>query len=255
MSRSIYITTVCALIFTPLVLWGIGVVGAQVMSGTTYQIESDSINFGGGFSASDNYTLKDTLGEIATGESESESFQLRAGYRQLLAVAIAISAPTPVTMDPPIPGVTGGFSTGSTSVTVTTDNPAGYELVIRAESEPAMQGPNGASIGDYEQIGDADFTFATSSTMAHFGFSVVGEDAAARFRHDGSNTCGSGTTNTPLRCWVGLRSSPELVAQRTTSNHPEGRETTFNFQVGIGDAVSQPPGVYIATTTVTALPL
>lgn len=255
MLRSFSVVAICSLLFIPMVLFLTGVSTAQVMEGTDFKIESDSINFGGGFSASESFTLKDTLGEVATGESESETFALRAGYRQLQAVAISITAPPAVGLAPSIPGVTGGFSTGSTSVTVTTDGPAGYELLIRAENSPAMQGPGSATIGDYEEVGDADFIFATSSSMSHLGLSVVGEDAADRFRHDGSNVCGAGSTNTPLRCWVGLTTTLELVARRGSSNHPAGTETTINFQVGIGDMVTQPPGVYVATTTVTALPL
>lgn len=254
MIRSFLAITACTVLTTPLLLGMIGVTDAQVMEGTSYRIESDSINFGGGFSESDNYSLKDTLGEVATGESDSDNFALRAGYRQLQSVAISITAPDAVVMAPSIPGVAGGFSNGSTSVTVTTDNPAGYELLIAAETSPAMQGPNGATIGDYAETGDADFEFATSSTMSHLGFSVIGEDAAQRFLHSGS-TCGTGSANTEFRCWVGLSTSLADIARLGESNHPDGTETTINFRIGIGGNVAQPPGVYVATTTVTALPL
>ena len=226
-----------------------------VMSGEQYSIQTDSLNFGGGFSDSETFSLKDTLGEIATGDSASETFQLRAGYRQLLPVAISLTPPDSVVLDPAIPGVTGGFSFGSTSVTVTTDNPAGYELLIQAAASPALQGPDGATIGDYEASGAADYNFATSSTMSHLAISVLGEDTAQRFLHDGTNTCGLGSVNTPARCWAGLSTSLEPIATRSSSNHPDGRETIINFQVGVGDMVVQPPGVYVATTTVTALPL
>ena len=255
MIRSFFVITIGSVLLTPLAILFTGVSGAQVMEGTQYRIESDSINFGGGFSASDSYTLKDTLGEVATGESASDSFALRAGYRQLQAVAISISAPQSIEMDPAIPGIGGGFSNGSTSVTVITDNPAGYELLISAENSPAMQGPNAATIGDYEEVGAADYEFATSSSMSHLGLSVVGVDAAARFLHDGSSVCGSGSTNTPLRCWVGLRTTLATIARNNNSNHPAGTETLINFRVGVGGAIAQPPGVYVATTTVTALPL
>ncbi len=255
MRRSLSIITICSILSTPLVLLMSTVVTAQVMSGDNFQIESDSLNFGGGFSASDEYAIKDTLGEIATGESESDGFILRAGYRQLQSVFLSMSEPVAVQMSPSIPGVIGGFSFGSTSVTVVTDNVAGYELLIRSESSPAMQGPGTATIGDYEETGVADFEFATSSSMSHFGFSVVGEDVASRFRHNVEEECGSGDINTAFRCWVGLSDSSELVARRSGNNQPDGTQTVINFQVGIGDSVNQAPGVYVATTTLTALPL
>jgi len=54
------------------------------MQSNNYKIEKDSINFGGideGQSAT--YKLKDTMGEIGTGESDSASYIMMAGYRQM----------------------------------------------------------------------------------------------------------------------------------------------------------------------------
>ncbi len=70
------------------------------MQSDNYKIEKDSINFGGtddGQSAS--YNLKDTMGEVGTGLSESASYIMKAGYRQMaeqevLSFAIRNSAET-----------------------------------------------------------------------------------------------------------------------------------------------------------------
>jgi len=52
------------------------------MASTNYQINWDSINYGGSdTSTSDSYTLRDTVGNPAAGASESTSYLLRAGYR------------------------------------------------------------------------------------------------------------------------------------------------------------------------------
>lgn len=52
------------------------------MTSTNYGVEWDSINIGGtDDGASANYGLQDTVGEHATGLSDSESYQLSAGYR------------------------------------------------------------------------------------------------------------------------------------------------------------------------------
>lgn len=254
MYRILLASSFCAITFTPVVLHWSELVTAQVMTGSSYQIESDSINFGGGLSDSDSFSLKDTLGEVATGDSESDNFQLRAGYRQMQAVAISVSSIPSVIMDTPLAGVTGGTSNGSTTITVITDSPAGYEFLIAAESSPAMQGPGEAFIADYAETGDADFRFASSSPVSHLGFSVVSVDASPRFRHSESNVCGAGSINTPLRCWVGLSSTTSPIAVRNESNHPDGTEIRLNFQIVV-DGIIQIPGTYRATSTVTAIPL
>ena len=52
------------------------------MSSENYQIEKDSINFGGtDDGASANYNLDDTMGEIASGDSDSASYSFSAGYK------------------------------------------------------------------------------------------------------------------------------------------------------------------------------
>ena len=82
--RDIITTALSALIITPLVLMLFIVAQAQVMQSTNYQIQSDSINFGGGFSSSTNYALESTAGELATGESSSTNYSLKAGYQQMV---------------------------------------------------------------------------------------------------------------------------------------------------------------------------
>ena len=255
MFRTLTIPLWCAMVFTPLVLVYSGVVFAQAMSGANYQIESDSINVGGAFSESDSFWLEDTTGEVATGFSESDSFELRAGYQQMQAVSIALTQPDSVVMDPSIPGLAGGFSNGSTTLTATTDNPAGYELLFSAASNPAMLNAANDEIADYQPVsGDTDFSFTTGSTDAHFGFSIESTHAMARFLNDGID-CGVGSTNTAQTCWDGLSLIPTAAVRSSSANHPAGTETTIHFRVGVGGDVSQPPGTYVATTTITAVPL
>jgi hypothetical protein len=229
------------------------VAGAQVMESTSYKIQSDSINFGGGLSTSDSYTLESTMGEVATGDMSGDTFNLRAGYQQMTGSFISITAADAVVMTPSIPGISGGFANGSTSVTVTTDSPAGYSLSIRAESAPALV--KGAdSIADYVPTGNPDFEFITDATDSHFGYSPSGEDVAQRFLDNGS-ACGVGSGEVSLKCWDGLSVIDEIIAQSTSGNSPGGTETTVHFRVGVGGSVVQTAGVYTATTTLTALSL
>ena len=229
-------------------------VKAQVMQSTSYQIESDSINIGGGLASSTTYVLEDTVGEQATGQSDSASYSIRAGYQQMHEVYLAISAAADVTMSPAIGGVSGGNATGSTMVTVTTDNRAGYQLSISASNSPAMQ--SGANtIADYAPGVNPEFLFTTGASESHFGFSPEGSDVTDRFKDNGTSACNTGSSETADRCWDGLSTSPALIAESTNSNHPSGTDTTIKFQVGVGGSVNQVPGTYVATTTLTLIAL
>ncbi len=253
MVRQVFVTFGASVLFFPLVFFSLQLSLAQVMESTNYMIQSDSINVGGGFSSSTNYQTESTVGEIATGNSESTNFEIRAGYQQMQQVYISLTGSAAVVLGPTIPGVSGGTATGSTTVTVTTDSLSGYELTIVAESSPAMQ--SGANtIADYAPAGAAaDFTFTTGAADAHLGFSPEGMHVAARYL-DSGGVCGSGS-DTNDRCWDGLSTTPVIIATSPAANHPSGTPTKIEFQVGVGGSVVQPPGVYIATTTITALPL
>ncbi len=252
--RDLFVTAVGALLLTPILLISTLVGYAQVMGSGNYRIQSDSINFGGGLSTSTNYSLESTGGEVGTGESSSASYGLGAGYQQMLNSYLALSAVNAVSLSPSIPGLSGGFSNGSTTFTVTTDNMAGYILTVSAENSPAMQ-KGGDSILDYVPEGnDPDYTFLTGAADAHLGYSPEGVDIVSRFKDNGS-FCNTGSGDTVLACWDGLDVGGETIARRASGNHPEGSTTTLNFRVGVGGSVIQPPGNYIATTTLTLLAL
>lgn len=255
MSKQIFLSSLGLIMFFGVVL--VGHVGAQVRQSTNYQIQSDSINVGGGLGDSASYSLESTVGEVATGLGDSASFSLRAGYQQMQEVYVALSGATNITMNPAIPGISGGEANGSTTVTVTTDSTAGYQLTIESSSDPAMQSPTDI-IADYSPVGaNPDYTFNFGASEALFGYSPKGVDVVSRFLDNGSDTCGGGgSDNTFDKCWDGLDSvTPEAIASGAGPNHPDGATTTLNFRVGIGGSIGQAQGVYIATTTITALAL
>ncbi len=254
MNKDVVVAFVAAVFLTPALIWFTSLAGAQVMSSDNFQIESDSLNFGGGFSASESFDLKSTLGELATGRSDGEEFSLRAGYRQMLEIFISVSEPAPIVMDPAIPGVVGGFSNGSSSVTVITDNAAGYSLQIAAEESPAMQSASNDTIADYVPLSAADYDFELPAGESRFGFSVEGEFANGRFFNDGID-CGVGSLNEPDKCWDGLTTTLTEFAREQNANHPDGTETVLHFRTGVDSGANQAAGVYIATTTITAIPL
>jgi hypothetical protein len=227
---------------------------AQVMQSGNYTMQSDSINFGGGLSSSTNYVQESTAGEIASGDSQSSNYQLRAGYQQMQEVYLSLSATSDISLTPVISGVFGGTSNGSTTLTVLTDSPSGYALTIEASGSPAMVGPGGATIADYVPVGNPDYSFILAPTASRFAFTPEGVDVVGRFKDNGS-LCNVGALNSAETCWDGLSTTPQSIAQRTSPNHPVGSTTTVRFRVGVGSSAGQTPGLYSATTTLTALPL
>lgn len=221
----------------------------QVRTSAGYSIVQDSVNFGGGFSTSSNFTQESTFGEFATGRSTSTNFALQAGYQQNNTVLLSLTGGGNVTMTPDLSGVTGGESDGSTAFVAATNNTAGYQLTIEASNAPAMQ--SGANtIPDYVPDGaPADMNFTTTSGEAHFAFSVSGTDIVDRFRTNGA-VCGAGSSSSTA-CWDGLSTTAEVIASDTSANVPAGATTTISFKVGVGGSVTQAEGVYTATTTIT----
>ncbi len=235
-------------------LYSANYVLGQAMSSGSYRIQSDSLNFGGGLLTSTTYFIQDTVGEIATGESTSTNFKMKAGYQQMQENILSLSVPSSVTMSPSIGGVTGGTANGSTTFTVITDNPAGYMVTIKASSSPAMQSSL-SSIADYVPAGgDPDFTFSIPSNSSAFGFSVEGNDIDQRFKDNGS-VCNIGSGDASDKCWVGLSTSQQTIVSRNSPNHPSGTVTKIKFRAQSGSAHVQVEGTYVATTTITALSL
>jgi hypothetical protein len=250
---SFFQSLVHSILLTFLVVSLLNISSAQVRTSSSYQLQSDSVNVGGGLASSTSYTEENTVGEIATGPSDSSSYLLRAGYQQMQEVFLSLSSIGDVVMSPDLPGLSGGVSNGSTTITVITDSPAGYQLTIKAENAPAMQdGVN--SIADYNAGVDPGFSFITNSSDAHFGFSPESADLVQAFLDDGG-VCNTGSLDSSLACWKGLSTIATVMAEGSGSNHPAGATTTVNFRVGVGSGAGVMAGVYTATTTVTALPL
>jgi uncharacterized protein (DUF1499 family) len=228
-----------------------------VMSSSNYKLESDSLNFGGGYSTSTNYIQESTGGEVATGFSSSTNYILSAGYQQMNTVALSLVPPPSVVMSPSIGGVTGGTSNGSTTFTVTTDDPAGYQAIIQASSSPALVNTSSSTnaFADYSPAGSApDFTFGIAATASAFAFSPQGTDADQRFLNN-TSICNTGTNSTAQTCWDGLSTGAKTIADRTSANSPSGIQTTLYFRAASGTNHIQVNGVYVATTTLTVLPL
>jgi len=231
------------------------IASAQTMTGTDYIIENDSLNLGGGFSTSTTYQMEDTMGETATGASTSTIYRINAGYQQMNETTISLSPASDITLLSAIGGISGGTATGSTSVTVTTDNPAGYELSIKASSSPALVS-NLDSFADYAPVsmGVPDFLFTTAVNSSNFGFSPEGSDIVTKYKDNGA-TCDTSTGDTVDRCWEGLSTANELIAKKVSPNHPGGTQIIIKFSAQSGASHVQTAGNYVATSTITAITL
>lgn len=232
---------------------GSDVIWADLMQSATYKIQSDSLNFGGADSSSTTYKLSDTLGEVATGDSNSATYYMHAGYLQMGENYISISTPSDLNMSS-MGGLAGGSSEGSVSWTVTTDNTAGYSLSLASSTTPALKS-TADSFDDYVPAGaDPDYDFTNGATTSSFGFSPEGTEVSARFKDNGSQ-CNIGTSETTGKCWDGLSTTPKVIAGSTSSNQPSGATASIKFRAESGASHIQTSGDYTATITVTAVSL
>lgn len=226
---------------------------AEPMGSSTYKIQSDTVNFGGFDSSSEIYKLGDTLGELGTGDSNSASYYMHAGYWQMGESYIAISSPADLVMSS-MGGLSGGSSEGTMSWNVLTDNTAGYSMSISATTSPALKSLED-SIPDYTPAGsNPDFNFTNSATESSFGFSPEGSYASPRFKDNGS-VCNSGSLETTGKCWDGLSTIPKIIAGSTSSTHPSGSDVTVRFRAESGIEHIQTSGDYNVTIVVTATTL
>jgi hypothetical protein len=232
-------------------------VAGAAMTGASYKIDSDSINSGGiDESVSASYDLMDTVGEVATGESGSENYNVAAGYRQMEESSVTIGASAQdVVMAPALVGMTGGTSTGLTNITVVTDSSAGYALSIVAADSPALRSPTD-TFADYVPVGAVpDFNLVVNLGQSIFAFAPEGPDVVSRYLNDGSSCGAVGGSSTASRCWDGLATTSRIIAASSFGNVPAGVTTIVRFAGGIGVGRHQDMGDYTATTTVTAVAL
>lgn len=227
---------------------------AFVAESNSYRLELDSLNVGGLYSTSGNFAVEDTVGEIATGFSSSNTYNLKAGYQQMGDGFLALSGPTAVSLSPSLVGTVGGVSNGQATFKVTTDNSAGYSLRVQSLNTPALSsGAN--SFSDYSPVGsEPDFLFSVGSSQSVFAFSLLGLDVDDRYLDNGT-VCGVGALNSNERCWDGFGSSPQIIAGNTGPNVPGGEDTTLLLRAAIGSNKNQASGNYSATIIITAIPL
>lgn len=146
-----------------------GLVLAQSTS-TNYILWDSSVNAGGGKSTSTGYVTFGTVTDVAGAPMESSSFQAVTGFEAIYedpSISFTIS-PTIVTLVPN-PLTPASVSSGTTTLTVSTNGDFGY--VLTAMDMAAAQNQAGEPLAD---VSDG----AVTAGSEEFGIAVSGVDAA-----------------------------------------------------------------------------
>jgi len=122
------------IIVTMLILCPMHVRGA--MSSTNYFIYADSVDTGGGLSASGSYSLQGSVGESPTDFSTSSAYEIRAGYQYMergyLSLEIDVTSLNLGTLS------VSAVNSATTTATVSTDSITGYTLSTTAVSGTSL---------------------------------------------------------------------------------------------------------------------
>ncbi len=178
---------------------------------------------------------------------------------QQVIAETAISAPADVNMSGSIAGVTGNLgapTTGSAAWTVTSNNSLGFQMALKASTNPAMRLDATYNFSDYSPAvaGTPDYTWASpASSAAEFGYTVepaTAADTAAKFRDNGIDTCNIGASNTANKCWYNMSTVDETVINRSSNTSSGGEAETVRFQAE-SNAKYLASGNYAATITAT----
>lgn len=161
---------------------------------------------------------------------------------------------TDITMAPDIAGITGGISSGTTTVAVATNNPAGYTLTIAFSTSTAMVHSNGSDVIPNYKDGNVYHAFTVATGEAGFAFTASSTNVVSALLDSGA-ACGSGSPSNDS-CWVMPTNATNAytLVDRSSATSAAGEETEITFRVGVGNNPSPaiPLGVYTATATLTA---
>lgn len=224
---------------------------AYMMGSSNYRIQSDSINIGGKDNqTSDSYKMRDSIGEVASGDSASSTYKLKAGYQPMQEVYISLASPGNINMN--AINLTQNTSIGTGNAwNVKTDNAAGYILTTNTDQENALSS-GGNQFTDYtETTAGVPETWSVSSAY-EFGFSSYGNDVnTATWGNDTS--CGSGSTPSTNLKYRGF-DNVTAITIASSSGRTSGSGTDTVFCVAAEqNGVYASSGSYVADITATVV--
>lgn len=225
---------------------------AYVMKSDTYRIQSDSINIGGRPQSSTNYLSEDTIGEVATSESGSSNYKIKAGYQAMQEVYISLSSPGNINMGNINLSQNTSIGTGN-AWNVKTDDPAGYILALKADHSNVLKdGSTNEVFADYtEATSGTPETWSVGSGAYEFGFSVYGDNVStATWGSDAS--CGSGSVPSTNLKYMGFKSITAVTAASSSSRTSTSGTNTVFCVAAEQNSIYAPSGNYTADITATA---
>ncbi len=227
---------------------------AYVMQSDSYRVGSDSINVGGSDDqTSNNYKMRDTLGEVSSGESVSASFKLKAGYRRMQEVYFSLSSPGNIDMGIIDLTQNSGIGTGD-AWNVKADSPAGYILTLKTDTVNCLEDSGtGEAFADYtEATSGVPEVWSVDSGNYEFGFSVYGNDVStAAWGSDSS--CGTDTTPSSNLKWQGFKGITAITVASSDSRTSTSGADTVLCVAAEQNSVYAPSGSYAADITGTAV--
>lgn len=196
--------------------------------------------------------------EPSVGRAVSDTFTVT----QTVSNEISMSVVGDVTMSGgALSALTGGYSTGTTMVLISTSNPSGYNMTLAFSTTTAMRASSTAYINNYSPAsttgGVPDIAWVDNGAggASEFGYTVRASTTGQidpSFKHNGSY-CNSGSTEADDSCWMNPSTTPEMIINSSAPSL--NSTTTIKFKVAV--PVSQNPalssGTYIATGTLTAV--
>jgi len=238
------------LLFSFLMVIGIYPVFAFVMKSESYRMQSDSINVGGKPQSSANYLSEDTIGEIATSESTSSNYKIRAGYQAMQEVYISLSSPGNVSMNSL--DLTQNTSVGTGNAwSVKTDNPAGYILNLKTDETNCLK--DNSTSEAFTDDGETPATWSVTNAY-EFGFSIYGNDVStATWGTDTDCTGASASAPSTTLKYRGFKDVTAIqVATSNSRTSTSGTDTVFCVAAE-QNGVYAPSGNYTADITATAI--
>ena len=235
------------------------------MNSEKYKIAWDSINGGGGLSASANYSSESTVGEIATGYSSSEIYFAHAGYQQNEGeetyISLEVDYATVVLTTGGngignfLDGVTGGIVSAEHNWTVTTNNTSGYTLALK-QTTGAKSG--GGTNGALTNTGGTSFEFLPISATTPTVWPTLSAGATG-FGYSLSNLTGSATAaadwsgKTDGTYFVKIGTSDYNLLDNSGPSNPSGDGVRVNWKAELVSGGSQYllPGTYKEFVTLT----
>ncbi len=194
--------------------------------------------------------------EPSVGRALTDSFTVT----QTISNEIAMSVVGDVTMSGgSLSALTGGYSTGTTMVIISTSNPGGYNMTLAFSTSTAMRASSTAYINNYTpstvNVPDLAWQDTGSGGASEFGYTVrasTTNEIDTSFKNNGS-LCGTGSNETDNSCWLNPSTTPEMIIN---SGIPSFNSTTtlkFKVAVPVGQSPALSSGTYIATGTLTAV--